>query len=381
MKFWQNISTRSRPQLALGCLLLMLLVTFTGCSGAARAESWPGLLVQEEILYVANVDQVQAFDSQSGESLWAFPAEPDAKSGFYSTPVLDEERGLLLVAGFNDQTVYALRLGDSHDQTPGLAWEFSDAEGQYVGAGTIAGDLFLIGNGDGKLYAINLADGSLVWSFATQDRIWATPLVVDELVYVASLDHHCYALSLKSGAEQWQLETAGAIAASPVLAGGHIWLGDFGDQLYQVDPQSGEVVWIFEDGESWFWATPLVSESTIYFADVGGEVFAFDIASQELLWSTATDAIFRGQGVFSTDGEQLILLPAHERGLIYALDAETGDNLPWGKVLENPGHLPGNLVTDGERVYAAPIMISTRVQAFEISNGKELWQYPVAEEK
>ncbi|HEY88499.1 MAG TPA: PQQ-like beta-propeller repeat protein [Thermoflexia bacterium] len=380
MKFWQNISTRSRSQLALGCLLLMLLVTFTGCSGAARAESWPGLLVQADILYVANIDQVQAFDVQSGETLWTFPAEPDAKSGFYSTPVLDEKRELLLVAGLNDQTVHALRLGDSHDQTPGLAWEFSGAGGQYVGEGVIAGDLFLIGNGDGKLYALNLADGSLAWTFATQDRIWATPLVVDELVYVASLDHHCYALSLESGAEQWRLGTTGAIAVSPVLAGGHIWLGNFGDQIYQVDPQSGAVVWTFEGGASWFWATPLVSESTIYFADVGGEVFAFDIASQELLWRTSIDAIFRGRGVFNVDGTQL-LLPAHERGLIYALDAETGDRLPWGEVLENPGRLPGNLVTDGERVYAAPIMISTRVQAFAVSNGRELWQYPVAEEK
>ncbi|MEA3308404.1 MAG: PQQ-binding-like beta-propeller repeat protein [Chloroflexota bacterium] len=380
MKFWQNISTSFRSQWALVGLLALLLLAFTGCSGAARAESWPGLLVHEDILYAANGAQVQAFESQTGKSLWAFPAEADAKNKFYSAPVIDTERNLLLVAGFKDKTVYALRLGDSSDQTPGLAWAFSDAGGQYVGSGTIAGDLFLIGNGDGQLYAINLADGSLEWSFATRDRIWTTPLVVDETVYVASSDHHLYALKVSDGVEQWQLETKGALASSPVWAADHIWLGDFGDQLYQIDPQAGEVVWTFEDGENWFWATPLVLESTIYFADVGGAVFAFDINSHELLWRTDIKAVFRGQGIVDTAGGRL-LLPAYERGLIYALDAKTGDKLPWGEVMENPGRLPGSLVTDGERVYAAPIMITTRAQVFEISDGKELWHYPVAEEK
>ncbi len=272
MKFRQNIVASFRSKWMLVSLLALLLSTFTGCSGAARAESWPGLLVHEGILYAANGAQVQAFESRSGESLWTFPAEPDAKNKFYSIPVMDAERNLLLVAGFKDKTVYALRLGDSSDQTPGLAWAFSDAGGQYVGPGTIAGDLFLIGNGDGQLYAINLADGSLAWSFATRDRIWTTPLVIDETVYVASSDHHLYALTVSDGVEQWQLETKGALASSPVWVAGHIWLGDFGDQIYQIDPQSGAVVWTFEGGENWFWANPLVLESTIYFADVGGKV-------------------------------------------------------------------------------------------------------------
>lgn len=376
MKFWQNIATRSRW--VLGGLLLLLLVTFTGCSGAARAESWPGLLVHEGILYAATVDRVEAFDSQTGEALWSFPAEADAKSGFYSAPVVDEERGLLLVAGFNDQTVHALRLKDDTDEMPGLAWEFSAAEGQYVGQGTIAGDLFLIGNGDGSLYAINLVDGSLAWEFETQDRIWATPLVVGETVYLASLDRHLYALSLSAGVEQWQLETTGALAASPVWVADSIWVGDFGDQIYQIDPETGEKLWSFAGGENWFWATPVVSDKTIYFANVSGEVFALDAVASELLWSTKVDAVFRGRGIFNAENGQL-LLPAHERGLIYAFDAESGDKLPWGELPENPGRLPGDLVADGERVYAAPIMISTRVQAFEMSNGNELWRYPVAE--
>jgi outer membrane protein assembly factor BamB len=243
----------------------------------------------------------------------------------------------------------------------------------------LAENLFLIGNGDGLIYALNVEDGSLVWSFETGDRIWAEPLVIDNMVYVASLDDHLYALSLEDGSKRWQLKTRGALAGSPRLVDGNIWIGDFGDRIYEIDPQTGDVVWTFDGGIDWFWATPTVTEETIYFSDVRGNVFAFDIASHEMIWKHRVEDVIRGQSVLNSDGSAL-LVPGHERGLIYALDTETGEELPWGIVPERPGRLPGNLVADAERVYAAPIMIPTKVQAFDIENGKVLWQYPVAEE-
>jgi len=41
--------------------------------------------------------------------------------------------------------------------------------------------------------------------------------------------------------------------------------------------------------------------------------------------------------------------------------------------------LPGDLTTDGERIYVMPIMAATRVQALDAEDGKLLWQYPLPE--
>ena len=388
MRRWWNMLGHffsRRVWLSLGGLALTL-VLLAGCAGGAtRQESWPGLVVADGTLYVADAGQVQSFEAETGRLLWSSPAKADSKIGFYATPILDEERGQLLVAGFKDQKIYALRLDDSPEEAPYLVWTFpgpqagGGAKGQYVGSGAVAGDLFLIGNGDGVLYALNLADGTLAWSFSTGDRVWATPLVVEDTVYVASLDHHLYALNLADGTEHWaSAETRGALAASPVLVDGALWIGDFGDRIYQIAPQTGEILWTFEEGEDWFWATPVVNGDQIYFSDVRGNVFAFDATSRALLWKTHLDDVLRGRAVLSPAGDALYL-PGYKRGLIYALDTASGDKLPWGEVPLNPGRLPGDLVVDAERLYAMPVMASEHIKAFDIANGKLLWQYPLTE--
>lgn len=373
-----------RRWVPVGLLAVVLLAFLTACGGggAVRQQSWPGLTLAEDTLYVANVDRLQAFDPETGDLLWTYPAEGDAKIGFYSTPVLAEEDDLLLTQGFGDMRVYAFRLGGSPSDVPGLAWVFPQsqeqnggAKGQYVAHGTVAGSLYLIGNGDGTLYALNLADGELAWSFQTGDRIWAAPLVIEDTVYISSLDHTLYALSVVDGTERWRLEMQGAIAMSPVAVDGKVFVGDFGDRIYQIDPETGKVLWTFEDGVDWFWATPTVGEAAIYFVDVQGNVFAFDRTSLDLLWQAQVKDVVRGQSVLSAD-ETLLYVPGYERGLIYVLETETGEKIPWGELPATPGRIPGDLVADAERVYAMPILIEDRLQAFSADNGKLLWQYP-----
>lgn len=386
MKYWWKSRGRTLRRRLLSPLIFVVAaaVLLVGCAGGAtRQESWPGLIADDGTLYAANVDQIQAFDAESGDVLWSwFPGEePSRNGGFYARPVLDEAHDLLLVAGFDDQTVYALRLGERGD-VPGVAWTFpgdgseDGARGQYVGSGVVTDDLFIIGNGDGSIYAIDLEDGSLAWSFATGDRVWATPLVVGGTVYIASLDHYLYALNLSDGTEQWRLETRGAIAGSPVAVQGTIWFGDFGDQIYEVDPETGDILWIFEEGKDWFWATPVVDEDRLYFADVSGNVFALEAETHDLLWQTHIDDVFRGEGLIFDEN---LYLPGHQGGRIYNLDVSNGDRIPWGEEPENPRRLPSSLAMDDDLIFAMPILSTERIQAYGIVNGKLQWQYPQAE--
>jgi outer membrane protein assembly factor BamB len=167
----------------------------------------------------------------------------------------------------------------------------------------------------------------------------------------------------------------GAIAMSPVAVDGKVFVGDFGDRIYQIDPETGKVLWTFEDGVDWFWATPTVGEAALYFVDVQGNVFAFDRTSLDLLWQAQVKDVVRGQSVLSAD-ETLLYVPGYERGLIYVLETETGEKIPWGELPATPGRIPSDLVADAERVYAMPILIEDRLQAFSADNGKLLWQYP-----
>ncbi len=361
-----------------------LVIVLVGCSGGLRHESWPGLIVVEETIYAANLERVQALNAETGKLLWSYPEAANKNAGpFYATPALAEDygqHGLLLIAGYKDKTVYALALGESRAERPDPAWTFTGAKGQYVAGGVVADGKFIIGNGDGNVYALNLADGQQVWAFSTQDRVWATPLVVEDTVYIASLDHTLYALDVSTGGEKWKVQLAGAISATPVLVDGALWVGDFTSKLYQIDLATRQVVWAFEAND-WIWATPLVDGTTLYFSDVSGHVYALDTKTHQMVWNAPAviDDVVHGRPALSADGKWLFV-PGYEKGVIHKLDTKTGAQMSnWYTVARTPGRLPGDLVTDGTRLYAMPILVAERVQAFDPEAGKILWVYPSAE--
>jgi outer membrane protein assembly factor BamB len=365
-------------------VFVLLLVTLSGCGGGGlRHESWPGLTVDEGTIFAANLERVQAFNAETGKLLWSYPDEADKNlRPFYSTPVLAKDYGdygLLLMAGYKDKTVYALALGESRAERPDIAWTFDQASGQYVGSGIVADGKFIIGNGDGSVYAINLDDGTAAWTFVTKDRVWATPVVVEDTIYIASLDHSLYAVDLATGEKQWELEMAGAIAATPVFVNGDLWVGDFSATLYQVDLESRSVAWTYTV-QDWLWATPIIDNTTLYFADVGGHVYALDVTTREMVWNEPAfiEDVLRGRPALNDDGS-LLYVAGYEKGEIHALDTRTGSEMNWGIVARNPGRLPGDLVADSDRVYAMPVLVQERIQALEPGTGKILWQYPVPE--
>ena len=372
-----------------GLAMFLLATVLTGCAGGARHESWPGLLVAGDIIYAANLEHVQAFNTETGKLLWSYPEETQKQQQlFYSTPVLAEgygDYGLLLVAGYKDQTVYALPLGESPAERPDdPLWTFTQATGQYVGSGVVADGKFIIGNGDGSVYALNLEDGALAWQFSTKDRVWATPVVIEETlyegtIYIASLDHNLYAVDVATGAERWHVQTDGAVSATPVYIDGALWVGDFSSTLYQIDLATEQIAWT-TTANDWLWASPIADGTKLYFADVGGYVYALDTETREMLWSTPTEIgdIIHGRPALNADGS-LLYVAGYKTGTIHALDTDTGAEMNWGSVARNPGRLPGDLAADEVNLYTMPILVDERIQAFELATGKITWNYPSTE--
>jgi outer membrane protein assembly factor BamB len=379
MVFIRGLKTRltaGRSRLLFIGVVILLMITMSGCRGGLRHESWPGMTLVDDILYVANLERVQAINTESGKVYWSFPPESDNDvRPFYSTPVLAGdmgEYGYLLIAGFKDRTVYALKLGQSPTERPDEAWRFADAGGQYVGSGAIYQDLFIIGNGDGKAYALNIMDGSLVWSFQTSDRIWATPVIVDDIVYVASLDNTLYALNVETGTEVWRLDLEGAIATTPVYASESLWLGDFTSKFYRVNPTAGSIEWTYE-AEDWIWATPVHAGDLLYVVDVGGNLFSVNTETNTIVWSKSDVIadIVHGRPVLDAEAGRLYIA-GYEKGEIHVVSTENGSLVnTWTQ--KDAGRLPGDLLSDGERLFTLPIMVSDRIQAFDLYTGDRIW--------
>jgi len=254
-------------------------------------------------------------------------------------------------------------------------WRFDDAAGQYVEGGALGGGLFVIGNSDGNVYALDAESGDLRWTFETGHRVWATPLIVSDTVYIGSMDRHLYALDLSDGDVRWDFHAGGAFAGTPALWNGTLYIGAFDDKLYAIDADTGTERWNFT-GENWFWGGPAVYDGIIYAADASGNVYALDDTGEQI-WRKQIDSPVRGGLALTEDGSNLFV--GSEDGALHALDTADGFEL-W--VVENEGQMLSTPVVDGVVVYETPIYGAKRVLALHVDNGREIWAYsPVVEEE
>lgn len=85
------------------------------------------------------------------------------------------------------------------------------------------------------------------WTFKTKGDIAASPIVVGDVVYFASLDKHLYAVDLATGTQKWKC-LLGPIKAAPAFANGKVFVGDVEGKFYAVDAKTGEKAWTYEVG-------------------------------------------------------------------------------------------------------------------------------------
>ena len=366
-------------------MLAALLLATSGCAGGARASSWTGLTVAGDRLYAADVQQARAMEATTGETVWTFPQNPEENSQglFYATPAVSDAGQVFFASqvttgGFVSQRQSIVWALDT--ETGSELWRFEGAGGMYVEGGALGGDLFVIGNGDGNVYALDRENGSLRWTFETGHRVWATPLIISETVYVGSMDRNLYALDLNSGEVKWAFEREGAFGAEPVLSDGVLYIGAFDDTLYAVDAQTGEEQWHFR-GEDWFWGSPAVHEETVFAVDVKGRVYAFDAQNGEELWhrfltDDQNNPIPVRAGLTLSDEGGRIFVSA-QSGTLYALDTTDGF-VTWSIPAEGRG-LSEPVVSDS-LVFQSLILGPTRIRALQAEDGREAWAFPTPEE-
>lgn len=360
-------------------LLLFAAALLSGCSGGARASTWTGLVIDDGVVYVADLTHVRAFDAESGAQVWTFPRDESGGGPFYTATiqpgealfVTSEEKASGLFSFAQARNVLrALTIDPNDPDGRRELWAFDAAEGTYVSGGAVSDNLLVIGNGDGNVYALNTESGAMVWTFTTENRIWAKPLVVSDTVYVSSLDHHLYALDVENGRPRWEqpFQAGGAIAGQPLVYDGLLYVGAFDNKVYALQQEDGTVVWEAE-GQNWFWGTPTTDGSAVYAADVNGNVYAWDAATGSLVWDEHVDDLVHIGPALSQDHH--ILVVAGSDGSLYGLDTSDGVVL-W----EQPGEGEiASMVIDGDYVYISRIASSDSVQAFYAENGRNLWTF------
>jgi outer membrane protein assembly factor BamB len=177
----------------------------------------------------------------------------------------------------------------------------------------------------GFVVAMNAKTGRQVWRFRT-GVIESSPLVVDKTVYVGSWNHKVYALNLKNGRVRWSYDTGEEIDSSAAYADGTVYIGANEGHVYALNAWTGALRWRASSfsrfgRREYFYATPTVAYGRVYIGNTDGTLYAFGAKTGDLLWAqNAGTYVYSGAAVW----RHRVYIGTYD-GRLRAFDAATGD--------------------------------------------------------
>ncbi len=340
----------SKISFLLAAIILGGLV-FSGCVGGATsgavARGWSGGIVVDDVLFIGSMQGgLVSVNISDGSRLWAETLEePSSGGGFlscapasttvaiYGSPSAAAD--LVYVGGYNGK-IYAFNAASG-----ALRWVYprqGNIGGSIVGGSVAADGKVYFSSSTGKVYALDETTGDIKWDFASGDKIWSTPAIDGDTLYIGSFDKKFYALNTGDGSIRWEFATGGAIEATALVDNGTVYIGSFDRNLYALSTSDGSLKWKFP-AENWFWAKPVVYQGVIYVASLDGKVYGIDAVSGHKLVEFDLDNIKKPVPVSSSPvlvGNLIIV--AREDGVVYALDTSNNQQR--------------QLANLGEKVYA-----------------------------
>lgn len=249
------------------------------------------------------------------------------KSGDYSfTPAV--VAGAAYVAS-RDGTVYKLEDGKT-------VWKIKTDQPLSAGVGANS-RLVVVATSKGDVLAFSAEDGKALWQAKVSSEVLAAPAVGDDGVAVKSGDNRIHLLDAGDGGRKWVYQRSTPSlsvrsAGSPVFADRYIFVGYPGGKLVALSVQNGAPVWEGAvalpkgatelDRVADIVASPVVDGRQICAVAFQGRVACFDMGQGgAMTWSRDLSSVTG----LAMDSRYLFV--ADDKGVVYALDRQSGSSL------------------------------------------------------
>ncbi|MEW8970635.1 MAG: carboxypeptidase regulatory-like domain-containing protein, partial [Mesobacillus sp.] len=274
-----------------------------------------------------NAVSPNAIDLAALEESWEYDTAGKGKILFSTPTAADNKVVLVTDSGYvvaldaiSGKEQWSVRIGSNNRSSP-----------------TIDGDtVYLSGGEDGKIYALDLKSGSVIWTTVVGAMaIYESPLLVDGTLFVSSdlsEDAKITALNAENGEKKWSVDLGAPTYFGPSAGDGMLFIGSYDNQkLRALRIEDGTEVWNKTLTNEGIASKPVFVDGTLYVAGTN----------------------------FNTEG-----------GTLYALDSRTGVE-KW-----KAGGI-GDTQAGSPIVYENIVVIGSAVQpvlrAFDANNGKEIW--------
>ena len=211
------------------------------------------------LVFLPQTDGLTAL-AADGTTRWRLPLA----AGF-ATPLL--WRAGWLVAAASNGDVLCLRAIDGH-----VVWR-SHVTSPVRARPALTADRVYLSLDDGRIVALDLATGSVVW----ERTLGGTPgpvLALDDRIFVGSADKFFYCLAAKDGKRKWRWRMGAGIVGEPVIDAHQVYFVALDNVLRALHRWNGSQRWkqglpLRPSG------APLLVGSTLYVAGVAAELHAY----------------------------------------------------------------------------------------------------------
>lgn len=233
------------------------------------------------------------------------------------------------------------------------------------------------------LYSLNPQSGATNWEFdGASNRIIASPLAKPEGIFFADTSENLFGLDLQ-GNLRWTYKTDGEVWAKPVTSMdcGCIYVSSMDHSLYSLNAEDGTLIWRSQGLGGAIVGSPALSpEGVLYVGTFGSQIVAVNADNGEVIWTAPTEGWVWGGPVLADD----VLYVGDMNGNFYAFDAKTGQQV-WQVPAENlDGQIVGSPLVLNDRVYfttEAGVLFSLDKQGKNLSSVQvdgKLYTSPVA---
>lgn len=205
----------------------------------------------------------------------------------------------------------------------------------FGGGVSVLGDRLFASTGLGDVFALNVADGSIIWKKHPGGPLRGAPTLENGHAYVMGQDNQIFALNQSDGETQWTdsgtLQVTGIFGvAAPAAAQGTVLAGYSSGELNAYRYENGRTLWgdaLSRTSISTAVASltdidadPVIDRGRVFAIGQGGRMASYELTSGQRLWEINIAGISTpwvvGEWVFAVTSDAKLLCVARATGKI-----------------------------------------------------------------
>jgi outer membrane protein assembly factor BamB len=261
----------------------------------------------------------------------------------------------------------AVRALDMRDGS--VIWSHETPNGKMAASPAIAGDELIVHGMEGHVWVLRRYDGRLLWHYTVGSPIESSPIVIDGVDYFGAWNGGITALDLRTHRVRWVRYDGCKITSSAAIAGGTLYIGDYCGRLLALSPANGALRWS-QSVNGRIYGTPAVAGGRVFVpSSDGGSLTAFSTGGR-YLWRR-----YIGSYVYSSPAvSQGRVFFGSYNGVFYAVRASDGATL-WEHSTGGP--ISGAAVVVAGVAYAGSF--AHRILGVDVRSGRVVLNFPHGE--